>query len=91
MNYLIVSFIIAGVCTFNIVQKKRLSTKFKKEEHISGKNKEEAISMLGKPNSESILADGTYLLQWHKDGDHIGIVFDNAGNFVRVASQKMKL
>ena len=46
--------------------------------------------MLGKPNSESILVNGTYLLQWYKDGDHIGIVFDNEGNFVRVASQKMK-
>ena len=90
MNYLILSFIIAGVCTFNIVRKKRLSTKFKRDEHISGKNKQEAISMLGKPNSESILVNGTYLLQWYRDGDHIGIVFDNEGNFVRVASQKMK-
>ena len=64
-----------------------LQNKFKKLGDISGMNKEEIISVLGQPNSESILVNGMHLLQWQKNHCHIGIVFDNHGYFIRISNQ----
>jgi len=44
----------------------------------------DANDILGIPNSESTFANGTRLLQWFRVGTHVAILFDAAGQMVRV-------
>lgn len=55
----------------------------------------DAERILGKPNSISNMADGTVLLQWihtqavlaSAESNHVALLFDSNGKFVRVAHQ----
>ena len=68
-------------------RKKKQICKFKQIGDLSSRNKEEIIATLGKPSSESVLVNGTYLLQWQKTCCHIGIIFDRDGNYIRVSGK----
>jgi len=88
MNYILAPLLLAILYVVRHSTKKKRQSKFNSLGDLSGKNKEYVTNILGKPNNEAILVNGSHLVQWHSNGSHISIIFDSQGNFVRITNQK---
>lgn len=56
---------------------KSLQNKFVNMGTLTGKSKNEIISIVGSPNSISALPDGKAVLQWMATGYHIALIFND--------------
>lgn len=54
-----------------------LQNKFVNMGTLTGKSKNEIISIVGSPNSISALPDGKVVLQWMATGYHIALIFND--------------
>ena len=68
-------FMIMSVLT--VAPGRSLQSKFIGLGTLAGKSKEEIISVVGAPNSISLLPDDKTLLQWMATGYHIALIFND--------------
>jgi hypothetical protein len=69
--------LIVGVIVYVITHTvKSLNTKFVEMGTLSGRTRDEIISVVGPAQSASTTDNGGLLLQWIQDGYHIALLFD---------------
>jgi len=89
MIYAIATILIASLYLVRLSTKKKQECKFKYLGDLAGRNKEYVTAVLGEPDKAAILVNGTQLLHWQCKDNHISIVFDGEGNFLRVSNRKI--